>query len=53
MWLDTRHIPTWTIDFGENFPFRKKKSMFIPIESVCDMAIFCEKRHFCQNSMLS
>ena len=34
-------------------PFCKKKSMFIPIESVWDMAIFREKRHFCQNSMLS
>ena len=37
----------------ENLPFCKKKSMFIPIESVWDMAIFREKRQFCQNSMLS
>ncbi len=40
------------MDFGEKSPFCKKKSMFIPIESVCDMAIFREKRRFCQISLL-
>ena len=41
------------MDFGKKSPFCKKKSMFNPIELVCDMAIFCKKQRFCQISLLS